>query len=251
MIRIDRRGILRIGAASLLLAVSQIPAETARAFSYGPESQAEWDGWPMVCKVRFTVSLEGRNSQHANSFPPETVQRWADQYGDCWGLLHHHCAGILFLQRAKFAPSKTERQFDLKSALQQHEYSLKTCPKTNRQFSVALTHMGMVYAEAQEYAKASAMFDDAIDLHPDYDGAYLAKGIMLRRQGKREESREALLAGSTATQGSSAELENALGLAYFDSKQFEAAREHARRAYALGYPLPNLRDKLAKAGFPL
>jgi tetratricopeptide (TPR) repeat protein len=251
MMRINRRGILRAGAASLLVAIAQIPAETASAFSYGPESQSEWDGWPMVCKVRFTVSLEGRNSARANSYPPEVIQQWADQYGDCWGLLHHHCAGILFLQRAKFAPSKTERQFDLNSALQQHQYSLKTCPKSNRQFAVALTHMGMVYTESGEFAKAKRMFDDAISSHPDFDGAYLAKGIMLKRQGRRQDSLDALLAGSAATQASSAELENALGLAYFDSGQFENARAAARRAYALGYPLPTLRDKLAKVGFPL
>jgi tetratricopeptide (TPR) repeat protein len=247
----NRSSVLRIAAVSLLVVVAQIPAETASAFSYGPESQAEWDGWPMVCKVRFTVSLEGRNSWRANSYPAETVQRWADQYGECWGMLHHHCAGILFLQRAKFARSKPERQFDLNSALQQHEASLKRCPNSNRQFSVALTHMGMVYTESREFQKARKMFDDAIALHPDYEGAYLAKGIMLKRSGKREESLETLLAGSAATQGSSAELENALGLAYFDGKQFEKAREHARRAYALGYPLPSLRDKLAEAGFPL
>ena len=240
-----------MAAAGLIVAIAQMPAETAMAFSYGPESQAEWDGWPMVCKVRFTVSLEGRNSVYANSFPPETVKRWADQYGDCWGMLHHHCAGILFLQRAKFAPSQRERQFDLNSAVQQHEFSLKTCPKSNRQFSVALTHMGMVYTETREYAKAERMFEDAIELHPDYDGAYIAKGIMLKRAGKREQSLAALQAGSTATQGSSPELEYALGLAYFDSNQFENAREHARKAYSLGYPLPNLKDKLAKVGFSL
>jgi tetratricopeptide (TPR) repeat protein len=235
----------------LLVAIAQIPAETAGAFSYGPESQAEWDGWPMVCKVRFTVSLEGRNSARANSFPPETVQRWADQYGDCWGMLHHHCAGMLWLQRAKLAPSKQERENALLYALKQNEASQKRCPKSNRQFSVALTHMGMVFTEAREFTKASEIFDEAISLHPDYDGAYLAKGIMLKRSGEPEKSLATLQAGSAATQGSSAELEYALGLAYFDSDQFEKAREHARRAYALGYPLPNLRDKLTRAGYSL
>jgi len=251
MIRVDQRLFLRIAAAVLLAAIAQLPAETASAFSYGPESQAEWDGWPMVCKVRFTVSLEGRNSARANSFPPETVQRWADQYGECWGMLHHHCAGILWLQRAGHARSKQERQNALMYALQQNEASQKRCPKSNRQFSVALTHMGMAYTEGREFNKAEAMFDEAINLHPDYDGAYIAKGIMLKRSGKREESIAALLAGSTATQNSSAELEYALGLAYFDNDQFEEAREHARIAYALGYPLPSLKDKLAKAGYPL
>jgi len=36
-----------------------------------------------------------------------------------------------------------------------------------------------------------------------------------------------------------------------DLKDFPAAQDHARRAYELGYPLPGLRDRLARAGHPL
>jgi tetratricopeptide (TPR) repeat protein len=252
MIGLNNHYVARISAAVLLLAVAPIFAKTAYASDwYSPKSQAEWDGWPIVCKVRYTVSLEGRSSAYANSFPPDTVQRWADRYGDCWGMLHHHCAGILWLQRAQQTPSKQERQNALLYALEQNESSQKRCSKSNRQFSVALTHMGMVYTEAREFAKAKQEFDEALGLHPDYDGAYIAKGIMLKRSGKPEESLATLVAGSAATQGSSAELEYALGLAYFNSNQFEKAREHARRAYALGYPLPSLKDKLASVGFSL
>jgi tetratricopeptide (TPR) repeat protein len=39
-----------------------------------------------------------------------------------------------------------------------------------------------------------------------------------------------------------------LGLAYFELKDYDQALEHAKRAYALGHPLPGLRDKLKRAG---
>lgn len=42
-----------------------------------------------------------------------------------------------------------------------------------------------------------------------------------------------------------------LGLLYVDEKNMEKAREHARAAYAAGFPLPGLKDKLARAGYPL
>lgn len=39
-----------------------------------------------------------------------------------------------------------------------------------------------------------------------------------------------------------------LGLAYFDLKQYDKALESAHKAYAGGFPLPGLRDKLKRAG---
>lgn len=39
-----------------------------------------------------------------------------------------------------------------------------------------------------------------------------------------------------------------LGLAYSDLKQYDKALESAHRAYAAGFPLPGLRDKLKRAG---
>lgn len=39
-----------------------------------------------------------------------------------------------------------------------------------------------------------------------------------------------------------------LGLAYFDLKKFDQALESAHVAYAQGFPLPGLRDKLRRAG---
>lgn len=39
-----------------------------------------------------------------------------------------------------------------------------------------------------------------------------------------------------------------LGLAYFDRKEYDLSAVHAQRAYALGYPLPGLRNKLQAVG---
>jgi tetratricopeptide (TPR) repeat protein len=47
---------------------------------------------------------------------------------------------------------------------------------------------------------------------------------------------------------SNSEVHNTLGLIAFDEGDYERAREHAWAAYAAGYPLPTLRDKLKSAG---
>ena len=147
--------------------------------------------------------------------------------------------------------SKTDRKFALESAIKEDKFTLRECPASDPFYAVVVTHLGMVYAEQGDVANAQQAFDQAIESNPSYHGAYIAKSICLKKKGDAALALETLVVGSEATGGQSAELENALGLAYCDKKQYEQAREHARKAYALGYPLPGLRDKLAKAGFPL
>jgi tetratricopeptide (TPR) repeat protein len=201
--------------------------------------------------VRFTVSAGGSSSQFAGTYPPEVVAQWQDKFGECWGLLHHHCGALLQLQRAKGAVRPQDRRFALDSAVAEDNFALNACPAANPFYSVIVTHLGLTFTEAGAPAKAEQQFDRAISMHPTYAGAYVAKASLLKRQGSPSAARDVLIKGSEATNGESPELENALGLAYFDAKQFDKARDHARRAYSLGFPLPALRDKLVRAGYPL
>ena len=38
------------------------------------------------------------------------------------------------------------------------------------------------------------------------------------------------------------------GLAYLKKKEYDKARQHAKKAYELGFPLPGLKNKLVEAG---
>jgi tetratricopeptide (TPR) repeat protein len=238
-------------AGSLLTVGAVLSATPAFGYSYGPASDAEWAGWPEFCKVRFTVSGEGSGSQRGGTYPPEVAAQWQGKFGECWGLLHHHCGALLQLQRAKGAVSPQARRFALDSAVQEDNFALNNCPATNPFYSVIVTHMGLTFTEAGAQVKAMEQFNRAISANPTYAGAYVAKASLLKRQGSASAALDVLIKGSEATKGESPELENSLGLAYFDAKQFEKAREHARLAYSLGFPLPALRDKLARAGYPL
>ena len=39
-----------------------------------------------------------------------------------------------------------------------------------------------------------------------------------------------------------------IGLMYTEMEEYPLAREHAQKAYSLGFPLPGLRSKLQRAG---
>jgi tetratricopeptide (TPR) repeat protein len=166
-------------------------------------------------------------------------------------MLHHHCAGLVHLERARTAASQNARKFELDKAVTEHTYAAGYCPRSNPFWSNIEANLSVAYAEQGNLGKALLTLDEAVATHPGYDGSYIARSIVLKRAGKTGESRAALIEGSKATEQGSAELEYALGLSYFETREYEAARQHARIAYKLGYPLPGLMNRLAKAGFPL
>jgi tetratricopeptide (TPR) repeat protein len=75
---------------------------------------------------------------------------------------------------------------------------------------------GNYFWKAKDPARARAWYERAVELAPESAEAHYNYGLFLVEQG-----------------------------------DFAAARNHARAAYAAGFPLPGLKDKLAKAGYPL
>ncbi len=178
-------------------------------------------GWPEFCKVRYTVSDGGRNSGFAGRYPPDVVNLWEARFGDCWGLLHHHCGALLYLQRAKSAVNREVRKFALENAVLEDRFALRSCSPENPFYATIVTHLGLAFAEQGAVSKAEAEFDRSIATHPEYDGAYIAKASFLKKRGSIDAALAVLIEGSEATGGNSAELENALGLAYCDIKQYD------------------------------
>lgn len=94
---------------------------------------------------------------------------------------------------------------------------------------------------------AECYFDRAIRWRPDDSDVRLIYGIHLHLSGKLEQALQQYKI-SEKIQPKSADLNYNMGLLYFDMKQYVLAKEYAKRAYQLGYPLPGLRKKLANVG---
>lgn len=82
---------------------------------------------------------------------------------------------------------------------------------------------------------------------PDDAMVKVLHGIFLLRSGRKVEA-VAKLQEAESLDENDANIHYNLGLAYFDVGQYEKSLQSAHRAYAAGFPLPGLREKLKRVG---
>jgi tetratricopeptide (TPR) repeat protein len=233
-----------------LLVFAAFYVQNAFALQFTP-AESEWASWPEYCRARYVVSGAGRNSEFVTRVPRAQSDMWERSLGDAWYGLHHFCAALIYTQRARAAPSEKERTFLLDTALRNFRFTLERTSETNGMYPEMLTRMATAYDLLKDEAHAMEYLDHAIELHPDYLGAYTAKAMIYRRKGDLDKARETLEGANKQSKGESAEIQYVLGLVCLEAKDYAAAQEHARIAYSLGHPLPGLRQKLAAAGHPI
>lgn len=129
------------------------------------------------------------------------------------------------------------------------DYTLRAFPNHHR----ALLSMSRLALRAKSDQPprmrytVTCWFERAMRFAPDDGMVRMLYGQYLLKVGKQPEAIEYLEAAEKLTEGS-ANLHYNLGLAFIEVKRYEDARRHARKAYALGFPLPGLRERLKRLG---
>lgn len=128
-------------------------------------------------------------------------------------------------------------------------YTLHVFPNHHRAL-MALIKLG----EKEKTVKPRGMrytvpcyFDRAERFRPDDATVKSIFGVYLMRSGKNEEAQKKL-EEALELAGDNANVYYNLGLSYYQMKLFDQSLKAAHRAYALGFPLPGLRDMLKRAG---
>jgi Tfp pilus assembly protein PilF len=126
------------------------------------------------------------------------------------------------------------------------DYTLRAVPNHHRAlYSVAKYQLAG--GKTEGFRTADCYFDRAMRFKPDDGMVYLVYGIYLQRRGKAAEA-EQNYRRAVELAPDNAEVHYNVGLYYVGLKNYPLAREHAKRAYELGYTLPGLRRKLEQAG---
>jgi tetratricopeptide (TPR) repeat protein len=90
-------------------------------------------------------------------------------------------------------------------------------------------------------------FDRAIRFKPDDAGVRTLYGSYLFKLGRTNEAIEQL-SEAVRSGPENATAHHNLGLIYFQKKDYDKAVLHAKKADALGFPLPGLKNKLSEMG---
>lgn len=128
-------------------------------------------------------------------------------------------------------------------------YTLSVFPNHHRALMALIR-----YSEKQKTNKPAEMqyttecyFERATRFRSDDAVVRSLHGIYLIRSGNSKAGAEKL-EEAIALSGDNPNLYYNLGLAYFDLKDYAKSLENAYKAYAGGFPLPGLRDKLTRVG---
>jgi tetratricopeptide (TPR) repeat protein len=212
-------------------------------------TEEQWTAWPESCKARYVVSAAGQSSEFTRRVPTALISKWEQILrADAWYGFHHYCAGIALMGTAStsFDPVEIRRMYT--RAVEEIDYALRSTNPGNPVYAALCIAMAQAHTGLDDHKQAARFFDLARTTHPENAQAHASTAVWLRDQGKVADARKVLQEGIEAQQTPSAELHYLLGLVLIELGEYEAARKNADTAYALGYPLPGLKRKLAGLG---
>ncbi len=225
---------------ALLLAVSR-----SEAYEFRPTDQ-EWANWPGYCQARYIGTNVGRSSRFINRVSAHQRQELAQWDNAGMRGIHHFCAGMAWLYRAKLEDDSRDRKYKLTEARRETQFSLDRSNRAAPQFAIVAIQMATILHEQGETDNAIELLQSLIQAQPKNDLAYSAAATFYGKMDRFSEARQVLLRGNEATEGKSAEIQYNLGLVSLELGAIEDARRYADSAYDLGYPLPGLRARLER-----
>jgi tetratricopeptide (TPR) repeat protein len=136
------------------------------------------------------------------------------------------------------------------SVMSDLDYTLRAFPNHHRAlWSVAQLELRKG-RPLTEFRSADCYFERALRWRPGDSTVHTIYAIFLSKRGDRD---AALKRYQEAVRlaPNNPEAHYNIGLLYIDLNQLDKAKDHAERAYALGYPLPGLRNRLNQKGVQL
>jgi tetratricopeptide (TPR) repeat protein len=222
------------------------PAHSA-GWNFTPTPE-EYQSWPQYCRVQYSFINRGENA-YGNYYSDADIEPWKRSIGETsFTYLHHYCKAALILRRLEVARQPQERRFLTGVAVNDGEFSYIRTEKTSIVFPPVAVVMAQARLANGEVDVALDILRDAIAAQPERAEAYAALAQYYRKQKDLAQAVAVMDEGVKATNGESVEMRYLRGLLRLEKGDLDGAVDDARAAYAAGYPLPGLRNRLAKAG---
>ena len=206
--------------------------------------------WPDFCKAGWLNGSGGARSVFQGRMPPGEVSQILRRAPQSVGIagLWHFCLAMAETNRAKVKPYNSATARSLQDALNDFSYSFGRTPITAPGYSMLTAHYGTALYISGRKEEAIVMWEKGMQARPSSRESYLAMAEMLLKERKNIDALKILLRYEENKAYDSPDVEYFLGHIYFELKRYQKAREHADKAYKLGYPFPGLRRKLERIG---
>lgn len=212
-------------------------------------SEEEFLAWPAYCQSRYSSLEPGQRQAFSRDFPKAVIEQERARIGQAtFDRVHHWCAGMVWLSRARLETNPALRDFKLNEAMREVKFTLEGLPEDSPVMPALLVTLGSVCQEQRNDSCALEKFSAAIAARPSDPLPYSALALLHRKRKEMDLARDILMRGDKASQGQSAELKYNLGLVLLEMGDVNGALEQAHLAYAGGYPLPGLKNKLKRLG---
>lgn len=232
----------------LLVVFGFFVPQWAAAFTFDM-SEAEFSIWPMYCQARYSSIEVGKEHSFSMNYPRNLIEQAREQLGAAtFERVHHWCAGMTWLNRARIESDAKLREFQLTSAKSEALFTLVgLLPDSSIIPSIFVT-LGLICQEQKDFNCAIDNFEKAIATRATDPSPYSALALLHRKRKDLNLARDALLRGDKALGGKSPEIHYNLGLILLEMGDVPGALQYAQQAYLEGHPLPGLRKKLAQIG---
>lgn len=130
-------------------------------------------------------------------------------------------------------------------ALQDFEFILNYFPNHPAALALVSDLCDMNWKSAR--CDPGTYFERAFQINPKASQTWALYGLHLQRRKLSDKAIDAYQK-ALALNPASMNAHYNLGLEYLDQRRLDLANTHAQAAYALGYPLPGLKEKLVRAG---
>lgn len=210
-------------------------------------TEVEFGQLHRACQMFYASTSTGRGLGFSGRFGAEELKQAnieAEKAGGAW----HYCAGLVYLRRAQQTGDEKKRISNYKKALGEISFTARNIPQENPFYSEVQLNQARAFFFLNDFKKSSTILSKLLVVTPGYLPAYIELARQHDKKGKTQEAIAILNSADEKHKQTSADLNYFIGIYYFKTKDYEKAKQHAKVAYARGYPLPGLRRMLKEKG---
>lgn len=239
---------LRFAVSIALLAAALLTPTRGWSYSFVLDP-LEFASWPSYCQARYVTTGIGSTTQFAEVVSPAAIEAARSVIGaQAFEHIHHYCAGLLYLRRARTEADPRRKKWLLEEAFRESAYTYNRVVAGSPIHATIATTLAQIEKTRGNNANALQFLEAARSASPTDPLTHLALAIFHRDAGRLADARTVLEEGFAATERKSYEIAYNLGLICMEMKDINCAVENARFVYDAGFPLPGLKNRLEQAG---